>query len=134
MSARILIVEDNAANLELMEYLLTAFGYMVLAARDGREGVEMALRERPDLILMDLQLPSVTGFEAARQLRECWAPPRPSIIAVTAFAMVGDRERVMAEGFDGYLSKPITPQTFVTDIEKYLAPARRVERSGGLML
>ena len=131
MSAHILIVEDNAANLELMEYLLRAFGYTVLSARDGREGVETALRERPDLILMDLQLPVVTGVEAVRQIRERWTPPRPSIIAVTAFAMVGDRERVLAEGFDGYLSKPITPQTFVTEIEAHLAPALRAQRPGG---
>lgn len=125
---RILIVEDNQANLALMEYLLRAFGYTVLSAATGADGIESAMRDQPDLILMDLQLPKMTGFEAAAQIRAANPLRRVPIIAVTAFAMVGDRERVLAEGFDGYLSKPITPETFVDEIEAFLPPARRIAR------
>lgn len=128
MKTRILIVEDNQTNLALMEYLLRAFGYEVLTARDGEEGVTVAEREQPDLILMDLQLPRMTGFEAAVRIRAAAPLSRVPIIAVTAFAMVGDRERVLAQGFDGYMSKPITPETFVSDIEAYLPPDRRAIR------
>lgn len=124
MSARILIIEDNVTNLALMEYLLRAFGYDVVSAADGEAGIAAAERERPDLILMDLQLPKLTGFNSAARIREL-DQPRVPIVAVTAFAMVGDRERVMAEGFDGYLSKPIEPETFVTEIEAFLPQDRR---------
>jgi CheY-like chemotaxis protein len=129
-AARILIVEDNPANLALMDYLLRAFGYTPLQARDGEEGVNTAVRERPDLILMDVQLPKLTGSEALKRIRDLDTRAFP-IVAVTALAMVGDRERVMAEGFDGYLSKPITPETFVTEVEAFLRPELRVSRSGG---
>jgi CheY-like chemotaxis protein len=122
--ARILVVEDNPANLALMDYLLRAFGYTVFVAKDGDEGVEIADTERPDLILMDLQLPTITGFEAAKRIRaNAGAMP---IVAVTAFAMVGDRERVLGEGFHGYISKPINPETFVAQIEAFLPPLLRV--------
>jgi len=123
-AARILVVEDNPANLALMDYLLRAFGYTVFVAKDGDQGVEIADTERPDLILMDLQLPTITGFEAAKRIRaNAGAMP---IVAVTAFAMVGDRERVLGEGFNGYISKPINPETFVTQIEAFLPPSLRV--------
>lgn len=127
MKTRILIVEDNQTNLALMEYLLRAFGYEVLSAQNGEEGVDIALREQPNLILMDIQLPKMTGFESAGRIRAALQRHVP-IIAVTAFAMVGDRERVLAEGFDGYLSKPITPETFVSEIEAFLPPAERAVR------
>jgi CheY-like chemotaxis protein len=117
--ARVLIVEDNPANLAPMEYLLRAFGYTVLTARDGDEGIAVARRERPDLILMDLQMPKVTGSQAAKQLRSDPTLAAP-IVAVMAFAMVGDRDRVLAEGFDGYISKPIDPETFVAQLEAFL--------------
>ena len=128
MATRILIVEDNQTNLALMEYLLRAFGYEVLAARDGEQGITLAAHQQPDLILMDLQWPGISGFEAAARIREASARAPVPIIAVTAFAMVGDRERVMAEGFDGYMSKPIAPETFVSEIEAYLPPERRIIR------
>jgi CheY-like chemotaxis protein len=128
MTTRILIVEDNQTNFALMEYLLHAFGYEVLAARDGEQGISVAKRDLPDLILMDLQLPGISGFEAAARIRDASRHARVPIIAVTAFAMVGDRERVLAEGFDGYISKPITPETFVSEIEAYLPPERRAVR------
>jgi CheY-like chemotaxis protein len=124
-AARILVVEDNPANLTLMDYLLHAFGYTVFVAKDGDEGVDIAGRERPDLILMDLQLPTMTGFEAAKRIRANAAHGAMPIVAVTAFAMVGDRERVLGEGFDGYISKPINPETFVSQIEAFLPASRR---------
>ena len=127
-AARILVVEDNPANLSLMQYLLQAFGYSVLVARDGAEGVDITHRDRPDLILMDVQMPRMGGIDAARQIRALDAVRRVPIVAVTAFAMVGDRERVLAEGFDGYVSKPINPQTFVTDVEAFIPPAFRAQR------
>jgi two-component system cell cycle response regulator len=124
MPARILIIEDNEANLELMSYLLKAFGYTTLAARDGKEGLEGARRERPDLIICDIQLPLVNGYEVARQIK---ADPTFSgipLIAVTAFAMVDDRNKTLAAGFDGYLSKPIAPEKFVGQVEAFLRPAQ----------
>ena len=120
MRYRILVIEDNPTNMELMTYLLTAFGHTTISARDGEEGVEAALRDAPDLILCDLALPKLDGFGVVRRLR---AEPRMSgvpLIAVTASAMVGDRDKVIATGFDGYVSKPITPETFVAEVESYL--------------
>jgi CheY-like chemotaxis protein len=126
--ARILIVEDNPANLALMDYLLRAFGYTALLAHDGAEGVELYRRERPDLILMDLQMGTLSGVEAAAQIRALDSHSPVPIVAVTAFAMVGDRDRVLALGFDGYLSKPINPETFVAEVEAFLPAELRTVR------
>ncbi len=120
-SLRILIIEDNPENMELMTYLLTAFGHTPILAVDGEEGIQTAVRTIPDLILCDLSLPKKDGYEVAHFLRAEAALSRVPIIAVTASAMVGDRERVLAAGFDGYISKPISPETFVTEVERYLA-------------
>jgi two-component system cell cycle response regulator len=125
MTARILVIEDNPANLELMLYLLKAFGYDTLAAGDGEEGLAVALREMPDLIICDLQLPKLHGMEVARQLKSN-AQFHIPIVAVTAFAMVGDRDRILAAGFDGYIPKPLNPETFVRDVEAFLKPADRL--------
>jgi two-component system, cell cycle response regulator len=118
--ARILIIEDNAANLELMRYLLHAFGHDVISAPDGEQGEASARDHTPDLVLCDLQLPGIDGFEVARRLK---LDPRSSkipLVAVTAFAMVGDREKILATGFDGYIPKPIDPETFVGQVEQFL--------------
>src|ERR1700719_2249385 len=106
---RILVVEDNAANLDLMVYLLDAFGYIAIPARDGQEALRVTAREKPDLILCDVHLPKMDGYEVVRRLKS--DPESRSIptVAVTALAMVGDRDRVLRAGFDGYLSKPIDP-------------------------
>jgi two-component system cell cycle response regulator len=125
MPARILIIEDNPANLELMSYLLHAFGYDTLTACDGKEGLEAAERESPDLIICDVELPKINGMEVARRLK-CdsalrWIP----LVAVTAFAMVGDRDRMLGAGFDGYIPKPITPEVFVGQVEAFLPVIRR---------
>lgn len=114
------MIEDNPTNLELMTYLLNAFGHTTIAARDGEEGVQMALRTLPDLILCDLALPKLDGYGVARRLKADPSLKRIPLIAVTASAMVGDRDKVIAIGFDGYITKPITPETFVADVEKHL--------------
>jgi two-component system cell cycle response regulator len=120
VAARVLLVEDNPANLTLMQYLLQASGYTTLTATDGSQGVAVATRESPDVILMDLQLPVMNGYEAARLVKEVPALRRVPIIAVTAFAMVGDRDKILARGFDGYIAKPITPERFVSEVEGFI--------------
>jgi CheY-like chemotaxis protein len=118
--ARVLVVEDNPASLDLMVYLLNAFGHTPLSARDGLEGIEAARREHPDLILCDVQMPRADGAEVCRQLKKDPALRGIPLVATTAFAMVGDREKLLGQGFNGYMSKPITPQTFNDQIAPYL--------------
>ena len=117
---RILLIEDTPHSLELMTYLMTAHGYQVLAATTGEQGVEMAVASRPDLVVMDLQLPGIDGYQAMQALRAIPDRPRTPIIAVTSFAMVGDRDRALSAGFDGYVTKPIDPETFTADISDCL--------------
>ena len=118
--ARILIVEDNADNLELIRFILEAFGHTPLGATSGRDGVDAARRDRPDLILMDLQMPGMDGFEALEELRSDSSFAATPLIALTALAMVGDRERALRAGFDGYITKPIAPETFVSTLDEFL--------------
>jgi CheY-like chemotaxis protein len=118
--ATILIIEDNAANLDLMSYLLRAFGHTVIAATDGQSGIATARRALPDLILCDIQLPDIGGIEVVSRVRSDGALHATRVVAVTALAMVGDRESILASGFDGYLAKPITPETFVRQVEAFL--------------
>jgi CheY-like chemotaxis protein len=120
MGARILVIEDNLTNLELMTYLLRAFGHETVSARDGEEGVHAALQAPPDLILCDLALPVLDGFGVAHRLKSDSRLVTVPLIAVTASAMVGDRDKVLAAGFDGYIAKPITPESFVGEVESYL--------------
>ena len=123
--ARILVIEDNPDNMELMTYLLEAFGHTPLSATDGGLGLATALSEWPDLIVCDVQLPGLDGYAVARHLKADPALRSISLIAVTALAMVGDRDLVLAAGFDGYLAKPIVPETFVAQIEAFLPLAQR---------
>lgn len=120
--ARILVIEDNAINLELMRYLLGAFGHEVLGAADAEQGMELAHTAAPDLIVCDIELPGMDGVEFARRLRADAAIARMPLLAVTSNAMAGDRERLIAEGFDGYSAKPIDPQRFVPWLEAFLLP------------
>jgi two-component system cell cycle response regulator len=120
VGTRILVIEDNPANMELARYVLEAFGYTVSAAADGESGLELARTAPPDLVICDLQLPGIDGIEVAKRLKAQPALSRVPLIAVTAYAMVGDRERVLAAGFDGYISKPLDPQTFVPQIAAFL--------------
>ena len=123
--ANIVIIEDTPANLELMCYLLGVFGHQIQTATDGDEGLELVRSTVPELIICDVHLPKVDGYEVARALK---SDPRLStipLLAVTALAMVGDREKGLKAGFDGYLYKPIEPQTFVSEVERYLNVERR---------
>ncbi len=129
MPTRILVIEDNPANLELMSYLLKSFGYVPLAAHDGEEGLAAVRREKPDLIVCDIQLPGLDGHAVARKIKSEADLSAIPLVAVTAFAMVGDREKVLASGFDGYLSKPIEPETFVENVEAFLRPDQRSHRT-----
>lgn len=123
--AQILVIEDNIPNLDLMTYLLQAFGHVPHPAQDGAAGLAAARTQQFDLILCDVQLPGMDGYELARTLRRDpdWRPV--PLVAVTALAMVGDRDRVLAAGFDGYLPKPIVPETFVAQVEAFLNPDQR---------
>jgi CheY-like chemotaxis protein len=124
--ARVLVVEDQDENLDLMVYLLTAFGHETLVARDGAEGVAVAAQARPDLVVMDLQMPVMDGYEAAARIKADPGLARIPIVAVTAYAMVGDQERILQRGFDGYLTKPIDPEVFVSELERHLVPRAQV--------
>ena len=117
---RILVVEDNEANLYLIRFMLEKSGYEVIEAREGAVGVELAGKEKPDLILMDIQLPDIDGLEATKRIRASEAEGKIPIIALTSYAMVGDREKALAAGCTGYIEKPINPETFMAEIEKYL--------------
>jgi two-component system, cell cycle response regulator len=125
MAARILIMEDNLTNMELMVYLLTAYGYAPETADDGKEGIEKAVRKTPDLVVCDLEMPGMNGFEVVQRLRKHVGSQCVPIIAVTAYAMVGDRAKVLAAGFDGYITKPIYAESFVKQLEAFLPKEMR---------
>ena len=118
--ARILLIEDNPDNLDLMSYLLAAYGHTVSTAEDGESGIAAAKRLPPDLIACDIHLPGVDGYDVARALKDDPSLAAVPVIAVTALAMVGDRERILAAGFDGYITKPIDPQRVVGELDAYL--------------
>ena len=120
MSARILVVDDLEANRRLLEAKLTADYYDVLMARRGEEAVQLAKREKPDLIVMDIQLPEISGLEITDRLKKDEALKHIPVVAVTAFAMRGDEQKIMAAGCDAYLSKPISVTTFLETIRKYI--------------
>src|SRR5579885_3553778 len=120
----VLIVEDNDKNMKLVRDLLQFAGVATLEASTGEEGIALAREHHPRAILLDIQLPTMTGLEVLAELRR---DPRTAdivVIAVTAYAMSGDKERLLAAGFDGYLSKPIDVRTFVADVERHVATAR----------
>lgn len=120
MTTRILVIEDNPTNMQLLVYLLEAFGYRPLCAVDGEQGLNVALREKPALIICDIQLPKLNGYEVARLFKSHPVLRDIPLIAMTAFAMVGDRERLLAAGFDAYFSKPIEPESFIQWLRHYL--------------
>lgn len=129
MSARIVLIEDHPDNMELMAYLLKARGYIYQCATDGAEGIEIVRRERPDLIVCDLQMPIMDGFEVLRLVRQDESLRHTPIVAVTALSMPQDREMVLRAGFNGYFSKPIEPDKFVTQLENWLPPDKRASAS-----
>ena len=118
--AVVLVVEDNERNLKLVRDVLVFAGFQVVEARTGEEGVEMARHHRPDLVLMDLQLPGIDGMEALRQLRARPGTDALTVVALTAQAMKNDRERVLDAGFDGYLEKPISVGLLPAQVRSFL--------------
>jgi CheY-like chemotaxis protein len=128
MKGKILVIEDNEQNLYLIRYILEDCDYEVFAALDGKEGIAMAASLLPDLILLDIQLPLMDGYTVARNLRENPNLADTPIVAVTSYAMPGDREKAMEAGCSGYIEKPIDPDTFDKQVEKYLSMKVHKER------
>ncbi|CAG1009672.1 Polar-differentiation response regulator DivK [Burkholderiales bacterium] len=120
MNKRILLIEDNEQNRYLVTYLLQARGWEVSHAIDGAAGLSMANEIDPALILLDIQLPGMDGYAVARALRENAKLDGIPVVAVTSYAMAGDRERCIESGCDGYLEKPIDPQTFAAQVEQFV--------------
>jgi two-component system, cell cycle response regulator DivK len=118
---RVLIVEDNELNMKLFNDLLEAHGYQTLQTRDGVEALQMAREHRPDLILMDIQLPEVSGLEVTKWLKEDDELRSIPIIAVTAFAMKGDEQKIRDGGCEAYIAKPISVASFMSTVERFLA-------------
>ncbi len=129
MAPRVLLIEDNEQNRYMATFLLEKSGFEVLHAWEGLTGIELALREQVDLVLLDIQLPGMDGYAVARELRRHRGLEGIPIIAVTSYAMVGDREKSLEAGCDGYLEKPINPHTFVADISRFLSTSGRGEES-----
>jgi len=117
---RVLVVEDNDANLYLMRFIFEKYGFHVLVAESGAEGVERAITEKPDLIIMDIQLPDMNGYEAAKKIRESDADGDIPIVVLTAYAMAGDREKALAAVCNGYIAKPINSETFMEEIKTFM--------------
>ena len=120
MSKRVLIVEDNELNMKLFHDLLDAHGYGTIQTRDGMEALELARSERPDLILMDIQLPEVSGLEVTKWLKEDDTLRAIPVVAVTAFAMKGDEEKIRQGGCEAYIAKPISVAQFMETVQRFL--------------
>jgi two-component system, cell cycle response regulator DivK len=120
MTKRILVIEDTEDNRQIVRDLLTSVGYETLEAIDGAEGVAMAEAHRPDLILMDIQLPEMDGYEATRRIRAIPELARVPIIAVTSYALSGDEAKTRAAGCDGYVAKPFSPRQLLAKIHEFL--------------
>ena len=118
--AKILIIEDNEQNLYLETFILEKNGHEVMQARNGETGIALADQTNPDLILLDIQLPGMDGYRVAQQLRKNPSIARIPIIAVTSYAMTGDRERILEAGCTSYIEKPINPDTFHVEITQFL--------------
>lgn len=117
---RVLVVEDNENNMELISFILESHNCQVLKAVSGRDGYEQAVRERPDFIILDIQLPDITGTEVLKMIRASPAGASIPIIAMTSYAMTGDEQRLMAAGCNGYIEKPIDPQRVMDQINRIL--------------
>lgn len=128
MTRSVLLIEDNTQNRYLVTFLLEHHGYRMLAAPDGVTGLAMAALECPDLVLLDIQLPVMDGYEVARRLRALEATRATPIVAVTSYAMAGDRQKAFESGCTGYIEKPINPDTFVAEIERFFAPSPQEDR------
>ena len=123
MNKRILLIEDNPQNRYLAAFLMEARGWEMVHAEDGATGNDLAAQTLPDLILLDIQLPGMDGYAVARALRANPVLTGIPIVAVTSYAMAGDRERCLAAGCNGYIEKPIDPETFAVDVEQFAGRA-----------
>ena len=123
MAKTVMIVEDNELNMKLFNDLLRANGYSTLLMRNGHEALDSLKSERPDLIIMDIQLPEISGLEVTKKIKQDDAIKHIPVIAVTAFAMKGDEERILQGGCEGYLSKPISVATFIQTVKSYVGEA-----------
>ena len=123
MSKTVMIVEDNELNMKLFNDLLESRGYRVIQTRNGLEALDLARANMPDLILMDIQLPEVSGLVVTKWLKDDEQLAHIPVIAVTAFAMKGDEERILQGGCEGYISKPISVSHFLETIDRYIGPA-----------
>lgn len=119
MTKKVLIIEDNEQNMYLFSFLLQQNGYQVIQAENGHRGLALAEDEKPDFILLDIQLPDMNGYEIAQKLKANPQTVHIPIIAVTSYAMVGDREKTVESGCTGYIEKPINPDTFLAEIERF---------------
>lgn len=117
MAKKVLVIEDNEQNLYLVRFILEKAGYSVLSATDSQEGIDLAGASKPDIILLDIQLPTMDGYAVARRIRAMPDMGNVAIVAVTSYAMPGDREKALAAGCDGYIEKPIDPETFLSTVE-----------------
>ena len=125
MKAKILVIEDNEQNMYLVTFILEKYGYQVIQARNGADGIVAAKDNQPDMVLLDIQLPVMDGYAVARELRKNSELAGMRIVAITSYAMPGDRERALESGCMGYIEKPINPDTFIAQIEDYLNAARQ---------
>jgi len=121
LKRKVLIIEDNEQNLYLETYLLEKNGFDVVSAEDGFNGIKLVETEQPDVILLDIQLPGMDGFEVLERIRSLPQNSTVPVIAVTSHAMAGDRDRMLNAGCNDYIEKPINPDSFVMQIEKNLA-------------
>jgi len=120
VKTKTLIIEDNENNMYLISFLFKKAGHEIFQAYDGKTGVELAKTVRPDLILLDIQLPKMNGYEVASELRKDDLLNKTPIIAITSYAMPGDQEKALAAGCSGYIKKPINPDSFLDEVESYL--------------
>ncbi len=119
MPMKILIIEDNEQNMYLITFLLKSYGYEIIQAYNGRDGIRLAKETKPDVILLDIQLPEIDGYEVAKELSKDYSLNSTPIIAITSYAMAGDRERILAAGATGYIEKPINPDTFLSQLQEH---------------
>jgi CheY-like chemotaxis protein len=124
MAGKILIVEDNPQNMKVVMMVLRPYGYTLLQAADGEQALEVAQKDHPDLIIMDIQLPKINGLEVTRRLRQNPAFQKTPIVAVTAYAMKGDEDKAIQAGCDGYLPKPINTRQLPGIVAEYLSRNR----------
>ncbi|MFO0995334.1 MAG: response regulator [Alphaproteobacteria bacterium] len=120
MRKTILVVEDNELNMKLFEDLLQAHGYRIITTKDGKEALRLAKEHRPDLVLMDIQLPEISGLEVTRMMKADGDIRHIPVVAVTAFAMKGDEEKIRQGGCEGYISKPISVSRFIETVAHFL--------------